>query len=129
MVATVAPEIPGGVEVVEALAGGLSGSDWPQPGDGSETAFGFGRRDHRIHAPVQRDDRVRTPQSWTVALRAAHGVYAEFICDLIHVNEPLVLAAYRAIPEPYAITDATSRPVVRTGNSISAAARRSSRTA
>ena len=42
------------------------------------------------------------------AYALAHGRYAEMICDLNHVHPDVVLAAYRAIPRLFAITDATT---------------------
>jgi N-acetylglucosamine-6-phosphate deacetylase len=38
----------------------------------------------------------------------AKGRFAEIVCDLLHVDATVLLAAYRAIPRLYAITDATA---------------------
>ncbi|MBV9674023.1 MAG: amidohydrolase family protein, partial [Verrucomicrobia bacterium] len=42
------------------------------------------------------------------AYALAKGRFAEIICDLVHVDPTVLLAAYRAIPRLYAITDATA---------------------
>jgi N-acetylglucosamine-6-phosphate deacetylase len=48
----------------------------------------------------------RAPGIATYAL--AKGEYAEMICDMIHVDPLVVLAARRAVPRLYAITDASA---------------------
>ena len=42
------------------------------------------------------------------AYALAKGRFAEIISDLVHVDATVLLAAYRAIPRLYAITDATA---------------------
>jgi N-acetylglucosamine-6-phosphate deacetylase len=75
--------------------------------NGSETAKGFQNGlsgfTHMFNAMTGFEHR----NPGTVAYALAHGVHAEIICDLIHVNEMVLKAAYRAIPELYAITDAS----------------------
>jgi len=43
-----------------------------------------------------------------VGAALAHAAHAELICDLVHVAPTAVLAARRAIPRLYAVTDATA---------------------
>ena len=48
----------------------------------------------------------RSPGVAAYALARAR--FAEIICDLVHVDATVLLAAYRAIPRLYAITDASA---------------------
>lgn len=109
VVATVAPEIPGGIDVVEALSGqGCRVQIGHSLATADEAAFGFGRGmtgfTHLFNGMTGLDHR----NPGVAAYALSHGQYAELICDLNHVHAPLVLAAYRAIPRLYAITDATT---------------------
>ncbi len=109
LVATVAPEIPGGLEVIEALSAlgcrvqiAHSLATAEQAGEGFRRGCsGF---THLFNAMSGVDH--RSPGIAAYAL--AHGDFAEMICDLLHVHPTVVLAAYRAIPRLYAISDATS---------------------
>ncbi len=107
-IATVAPEIPGGLDLVRALAGcgtrvqighSLAGAD--------EAALAFGcgcaGYTHLFNAMSGMDHRA----PGVAAHALAHGIHAEVICDLLHVDPTLVHAAVRAIPEVYAVSDAT----------------------
>jgi N-acetylglucosamine-6-phosphate deacetylase len=109
VVATVAPEIPGGLDVIEALAGrGCRVQVGHSLATAEETATGFGRGlsgfTHLFNAMSGVDHRA----PGVAAYALAHGRYAELICDLHHVHSEVVLAAYRSIPRLYAITDATA---------------------
>lgn len=133
IVATVAPEIPGGGAVIEALtARGCRVQIGHSLATAEETATGFGRGlagfTHLFNGMSGLDH--RSPGVATYAL--AHGRYAELICDLIHVHPEMIRAAVRAIPRLYAISDATALAgcpdgehgigtdghVIKTGNSI-----------
>ncbi|HLW90596.1 MAG TPA: amidohydrolase family protein [Roseiarcus sp.] len=109
VVATVAPEIPGGHDVGKALAErgcrvqvGHSIATPPMV----EEAFqhGFSGFTHLFNAMSQMEH--RSPGVAAYALAKAR--YAEIISDLVHVDETVLLAAYRAIPRLYAITDASA---------------------
>ncbi len=108
VVATVAPEIPHGREVIEALAGRGArvqiGHSIAEPAM-AEEAFRCGccGFTHLFNAMSGMEH--RSPGVAAYAL--AHARFAEIIGDLIHVDATVVLAAYRAIPRLYAITDAS----------------------
>ena len=72
----------------------------------------------RLHPPLQRDVGRGTPSSPGVAAYAlANARFAEMIsCDLLHVDPTVVLAAYRANPRLYAITDASGAAGLPNGN-------------
>jgi N-acetylglucosamine-6-phosphate deacetylase len=108
VVATVAPEIPRGLEVIEALSA-----------RGCRVQIG-----HSIAEPAMVDKAFRCGCcGFTHLFNAMSGVehrnpgvaayalanarFAEMIGDLIHVDRTVVMAAYRAIPRLYAITDAS----------------------
>ncbi len=133
VVATVAPEISGGAEVIEALASrGCRVQVGHSLATAEETAVGFARGlsgfTHLFNGMSGLDHR----KPGVAAYALAQGRYAELICDLNHVHPAIVLAAYRAIPRLYAITDATmaagcpdgeyrtggDRTVVKTGTVI-----------
>jgi N-acetylglucosamine-6-phosphate deacetylase len=108
VVATVAPEIEGGIAVIEALTArgcrvqiGHSLATFEQTDEGF--ARGLTGFTHLFNGMSGTDH--RKPGAAAYAL--AKGRYAELICDLNHVHPALVLAAYRAIPRLFAITDAT----------------------
>ena len=109
VIATVAPEVPGGQEVIRALAerGCLVqiGHSVATPPTAAE-AFrcGCSGFTHLFNAMSQMEH--RSPGVAAYAL--AKGRFAEIICDLIHVDATVLLAAYRAIPRLYAITDASA---------------------
>jgi N-acetylglucosamine-6-phosphate deacetylase len=109
VVATVAPEIPDGHDVIRALA---ERGCRVQIGHSIATAHmaeeaflcgccGF---THLFNAMSQVEH--RSPGVAAYAL--AKGRFAEIIGDLLHVDATVLLAAYRAIPRLYAITDATA---------------------
>jgi N-acetylglucosamine-6-phosphate deacetylase len=109
VVATVAPEINGNMDIVEALSRrGCRVQIGHSLATAEQTAAGFARGlsgfTHLFNGMSGLDHR----QPGVAAYALAEGQYAELICDLNHVHPALVLAAYRAIPRLYAITDATT---------------------
>jgi N-acetylglucosamine-6-phosphate deacetylase len=109
VIATVAPEVPSGLEVTKTLAErgcrvqiGHSIATPPV----IEEAFhcGCSGFTHLFNAMSQMEH--RSPGVAAYAL--AKGRFAEIITDLVHVDATVILAAYRAIPRLYAITDATA---------------------
>lgn len=109
VVATVAPEIPGGIAVVEAMtARGCRVQIGHSLASAAATKAAFGRGmagfTHLFNAMSGVDHR----RPGVAAYALAHGRYAEMICDLHHVDATVLLAAYRAIPKLYAITDAST---------------------
>jgi N-acetylglucosamine-6-phosphate deacetylase len=109
VVATVAPEIPGGLEVMRTLAAAgcrvQVGHSLATPSI-MEEAFqnGCSGFTHLFNAMSQMEH--RSPGVAAYAL--AKGQFAEIISDLVHVDGTILLAAYRAIPKLYAITDASA---------------------
>jgi N-acetylglucosamine-6-phosphate deacetylase len=109
VVATVAPEIPGGYDVIKALA--ATGCR-VQVGHSIATATmleeampcGLAGFTHLFNAMSQMEH--RSPGVAAYALARAR--FAEIIADLVHVDATVVLAAHRAIPRLYAITDASA---------------------
>ncbi len=109
VVATVAPEIAGGYEVIRALAGrncrvqvGHSNATAAQ----TEDAFacgcsGFTHLFNAMSGVAHREPGV-------AAYAMAHGDFAEIVCDLQHIHPTVILAARRAIPRLYSVTDACS---------------------
>jgi N-acetylglucosamine-6-phosphate deacetylase len=109
LVATVAPEIPGGIAVIEALAArGCRVQVGHSIATAEEAAEGFRRGlvgfTHLFNGMSGFDHR----QPGVAAYALSQGQYAELICDFIHVHPAVALAAYRAIPRLYAITDAST---------------------
>jgi N-acetylglucosamine-6-phosphate deacetylase len=109
VIATVAPEIPGGLAVSRALGQrgcrvqvGHSVATPPM----LEEAFqcGFSGFTHLFNAMSQMEH--RSPGVAAYALAKAR--FAEMISDLVHVDATVLLAAYRGIPRLYAITDASA---------------------
>jgi N-acetylglucosamine-6-phosphate deacetylase len=109
VIATVAPEIPGGHEVIKALAATgcrvQVGHSIATP-DMVAEAFRCGccGFTHLFNAMTGMEH--RSPGVAAYALAKAR--YAEIVCDLLHVDATVVLAATRAIPRLYAITDASA---------------------
>ncbi len=108
LIATVAPEIPGGLDVIETLAArGCRVQIAHSIATAEEAAEGFRRGcsgfTHLFNAMSGVDH--RSPGVAAYAL--AHGLFAEIIVDLLHVHPDVVRAAYRAIPKLYAISDST----------------------
>ena len=109
IIATVAPEIPGGGAVIEALtARGCRVQIGHSLATAEETAAGFRRGlagfTHLFNGMSGLDH--RSPGAAAYAL--AHGRHAELICDMIHVHPEMIRVAARAIPRLYAISDATA---------------------
>ena len=109
VVATVAPEITGGLDVVRALAKHRCRVQIGHSlaGDAeAEAAFACGCTGftHLFNAMSGAHHREQGVAGYALA----HAKYAELICDLCHVHKTAVLAARRAIPLLYAITDASS---------------------
>jgi N-acetylglucosamine-6-phosphate deacetylase len=109
VIATVAPEVPGGRDVIRALAERgcrvQIGHSMATPLM-AEEAFqcGCSGFTHLFNAMSQMEH--RSPGVAAYAL--AKGRFAEIIADLVHVDATVLLAAYRAIPRLYAITDASA---------------------
>ena len=109
VIATVAPEIPGGLDVIRALA---AKGCRVQVGHSIATALmteeafrcGCSGFTHLFNAMSQMEH--RSPGVAAYALAKAR--FAEIVSDLVHVDATVFLAAYRAIPRLYAITDATA---------------------
>lgn len=108
-IATVAPEIAGGLDVVRSLAGrrcrvqvGHSLASLEEVG----TAFACGCTGftHLFNAMTGLHHREPGVAAWALA----RGQYAEIICDFNHVHPETVLAARRAIPKLYTVTDASA---------------------
>lgn len=116
-IATVAPEIDGGLELVEQLAAadvhvqlGHTEADLTLAKQALATgATGF---THLYNAMPQLHHRFES----VLNAALAYGQYAELICDLEHVSQSALLAAIRAIPHAYAITDATAAAGQADGN-------------
>lgn len=109
VVATVAPEIPGGIAVIEALtARGCRVQIGHSLASFEETAEGFAHGLSGFTHLFNGMSGLHHREPGVAAYALAKGHYAELICDLNHVHPALVLAAWRAIPRLYAITDATT---------------------
>lgn len=108
IVATVAPEAPNGLELMRLFA---DAGCRPQIGHSIATpqqcaeAFEHGCAGftHLFNAMSQMEHRA----PGVAAYALAKGQFAEIICDLVHVDPTVLLAAYRAVPKLYAITDAS----------------------
>lgn len=106
-IATVAPEIPGGLDLIRALtACGTRVQIAHSLATAEQAAAGFAAGctgfTHLFNAMTGVDHRA----PGVAAYAMAHGIYAEIIGDLLHVDRTVVLAATRAIPKLYAISDA-----------------------
>jgi N-acetylglucosamine-6-phosphate deacetylase len=106
---TVAPEVPGNLEAIEALcAAGFKVQVGHTAGsyDDGRQALARGARGftHLFNAmtPLQH----RAPGMVGAAL--AHAQYAEIIPDLLHVHAGAIRVALRAIPGLYCVTDSTA---------------------
>lgn len=109
IIATVAPEIPGGIAVIEALSAlGCRVQVGHSLATAQETSDAFRRGltgfTHLFNGMTGFDHR----EPGVAAYAMSEGKYAELICDLIHVHPEIVRAAYRAIPRLYAISDAVA---------------------
>lgn len=131
--ATVAPEMPGGLELTQALsAAGCRvqvGHSLASPAQLAQ-AFGCGMTGftHLFNGMSGAHHR----DAGVAAYALAHGHHAELISDMVHVAPTMMLAAIRAIPRLFAITDATAsaglpdgryvssddQPVIKTGLTV-----------
>ena len=103
-----APEIPGGLDVIRTLtAAGTRVQIAHSLARADQAAEGFAAGctgfTHLFNAMTGVDHRA----PGVAAYALAHGIHAEIICDLLHVDRVVVKAAARAIPELYAISDST----------------------
>ncbi|WP_026381417.1 N-acetylglucosamine-6-phosphate deacetylase [Afifella pfennigii] len=108
-VATLAPEMAGGLALVRELAkAGVKAQIGHSLASADEAraalAAGAAGFTHLFNAMSGTDH--RTPGVAATAL--AQGAAAEVICDLHHVAPEMIRAAARAIPGLYAVTDATA---------------------
>ena len=109
VVATVAPEIPGGLDVIRTLAerncrvqvGHSLASD-------DQAAAGFACGCTGFTHLFNAMSGVNHRGSGVAAFALAHAEYAEIICDLEHIHPTVILSARRAIPKLYAVTDASA---------------------
>ena len=106
---TLAPEVPGNMDVIESLcAAGFRVQIGHSSGsyeDGKQAlAKGAGSFTHLFNAMTGLHH--RTPGMVGAAL--AHAAYAEIIPDLIHVHPGAIRVALRAIPGLYCVTDSTA---------------------
>jgi N-acetylglucosamine-6-phosphate deacetylase len=108
-IATVAPEIPDGIDVIRVLAehrcrvqvGHTLAS---QDQVGMAFACGCTGFTHLFNAMTGVNHRDPGVATWALA----HGEYAEIICDLNHIHPQVILMARRAIPKLYTVTDASA---------------------
>lgn len=108
-VLTMAPEIPGHLELIPALTAlgirvqiGHSAADYAQTVAALRAgAAGFTHLFNGMTGASHREPGV-------AAAALAHAEYAELIPDLLHVHPGAIHAALRAIPRLYGITDATA---------------------
>lgn len=108
-IATVAPEIPGGIDVVRTLVehdcrvqvGHSLASDHDL---GMAFACGCTGFTHLFNAMSGLDHR----KAGVATFALAHAEYAEIICDLQHIHPTVILAARRAVPKLYTVTDASA---------------------
>ncbi|MDD5335208.1 MAG: N-acetylglucosamine-6-phosphate deacetylase [Rhodoferax sp.] len=106
---TLAPEVPGNMEVIESLCvagfrvqiGHTLGSYEEGLAALSKGAGGF---THLFNAMTGLQQRA----PGMVGLALAHADYAEIIPDLIHVHAGAIRVALRAIPGLYCVTDSTA---------------------
>lgn len=106
-IATVAPEIPGGLAVIGTLsARGTRVQIAHSLATAEQAAAGFAAGctgfTHLFNAMTGVDHRA----PGVAAYALAYGTYAEIIGDLLHVDRTVLLAAVRAIPKLYTISDA-----------------------
>lgn len=109
LVATVAPEIADGFDVIRTLAEhrchvqvGHTLASLDEVGMAFACGCtGFTHLFNAMSGVHHRDPGVAT---WALA----HGEYAEIICDFNHIHPQVILAARRAIPKLYTVTDASA---------------------
>jgi N-acetylglucosamine-6-phosphate deacetylase len=113
---TLAPELPGHMEAVQALARAgycvQIGHTLGSYEEGRE-ALARGARGftHLFNAMTGLHHR----EPGMVGAALAHARYAEFIPDLLHVHPGAILAALRAIPRAYCVTDSTAAAAMPDG--------------
>ncbi|MBS28515.1 MAG: N-acetylglucosamine-6-phosphate deacetylase [Alphaproteobacteria bacterium] len=106
---TLAPEIPGGLDLVRAFAEAgiavqIGHSDADYETACAALAAGAGGFTHLFNAMSALHHRA----PGVVGAALAHGEYAAIIPDGVHVSDGAMLAALRAIPRLFAVTDATA---------------------
>jgi len=109
VIATVAPEIAGGLDVFRVFA---EHGCRPQAGhtlasfDQIGTAFACGCTGftHLFNAMSGAHHREPGAAAWALA----RAEYAEIVCDSNHVHPAMILAARRSIPKLYTVTDASA---------------------
>jgi N-acetylglucosamine-6-phosphate deacetylase len=109
VIATVAPEIAGGLDVFRVFA---ERGCRPQAGhtlasfDQIGTAFACGCTGftHLFNAMSGAHHREPGAAAWALA----RAEYAEIVCDFNHVHPAMILAARRSIPKLYTVTDASA---------------------
>ncbi len=106
---TLAPEVPGNMEVIESLcAAGFRVQIGHTLGSYEEglaaLSKGAGGFTHLFNAMTGLQQRA----PGMVGLALAHADYAEIIPDLIHVHAGAIRVALRAIPGLYCVTDSTA---------------------
>jgi N-acetylglucosamine-6-phosphate deacetylase len=106
---TLAPEVPGNMEVIESLcAAGFRVQIGHTLGSYEEglaaLSKGAGGFTHLFNAMTGLQQRA----PGMVGLALAHANYAEIIPDLIHVHAGAIRVALRAIPGLYCVTDSTA---------------------
>jgi len=109
VVATVAPEIPGGIDTIRTLAEHhcrVQVGHSLASAEETAMAFACGCTGFTHLFNAMSGMHHRTPGVAAFAL--AHGDYAEIICDLNHIHQEVILAARRAIPKLYTVTDASA---------------------
>jgi len=109
VVATIAPEIPGGLDVVRVLVQhgcrAQVGHTLASVGQvGTAVACGCTGFTHLFNAMSGLHHRDPGAAAWALA----HGEWAEIICDLNHVHPDVILAGRRSIPKLYTVSDATA---------------------
>ena len=107
VIATVAPEIPGGIDVIRVFAEHRCrvqvGHSLASPDQvGMAFACGCMGFTHLFNAMSGVHHREPGVATWALA----HGEYAEIIADLNHIHPEAILLARRAIPKLYTVTDA-----------------------
>lgn len=106
---TLAPEIPGGLDLVREFANaGIAVQIGHSDADYATTCAaldaGAGGFTHLFNAMSALHHRA----PGVVGAALAHGEYAAIIPDGVHVSDGALLAALRAIPRLFAVTDATA---------------------
>ena len=107
-VATFAPELPGAEALVRLWSSRGVRAQIGHTCASAELcrrALGYGASGFTHLFNAMSGAQHRDPGAAAAAL--AHAEWAEILCDLVHVAGPLILAAERAIPGLYAVSDAT----------------------